>query len=94
MPKQQESAVLGSVKRFFESPLTMALVAIMATFVSGELVVPGFLGPSPLGQGLASIEQTLALIIIAAIGIHALAAELDRLLTALRHAGRSKTSSA
>ena len=73
----------------------MALVAIMATFVSGELVIPGLLGPTPLGMGLAGIEQTLALIAIAAIGIDSLAAELHRLLDGLRHPKRrSKTSPA
>jgi hypothetical protein len=85
MAQKQESALLGSVKRFFESPLTMALVAIMATFVGGELVIPGILGPSPMGQALAAVEQPLALVAIAVIGIHALAAELERLLQGHRH---------
>jgi hypothetical protein len=86
MARKQDSTILGPVRLFFESPLAMALIAIMATFVSGELVIPGFIGASPLGQGLASVEQTLALVVIAAIGIHALAAELERMLYPIRHA--------
>jgi hypothetical protein len=86
MARQRESTFLGSVKLFFESPLAMALVAIMAIFVTGELFVPLLFGPSPMGAGLAAIGQTLALVAMAAIGIHALAAELERMLSGLRHA--------
>jgi hypothetical protein len=86
MARQPQSTVLGSVKLFFESPLAMALVAIMATFVTGELFLPLLLGPSPQGTGLASIAQLLALVAMAAIGIHALAAELERMLSGLRRA--------
>jgi hypothetical protein len=84
MSRQQESTVLDPVRRFFESPLAMAPVAIMATFVTGELIIPELLGTAPLGQGLAQIEQTLALVGIAVIGVHALAAELERMLHGFR----------
>jgi hypothetical protein len=85
MARQQESTFLGSVKVFFESPLAMALVAITATFVGGELIIPGLLDALPIGQALATIEQPLALVMMAAIGIHALAAELERLRHGLQH---------
>jgi cytochrome b561 len=80
MSQQQDATVLGPVRRFFESPLAMALVAIMATFVIGQLIIPQLLLTAPLGQELAEVEQTLALVVMAVIGIHALAAELERML--------------
>ena len=79
MATKHESTFLGSVKVFFESPLAMALVGITATFVIGELIIPGLLGEAPLWQMIAQIEQTVALVVIAGIGIHALAAELERI---------------
>ena len=85
MARLPQSTFLGSVKLFFESPLAMALVAIMATFVTGELFLPLLFGPSPQGAVLASIAQLLALVAMGLIGIHALAAELERMLSGLRH---------
>ena len=65
MARLPQSTFLGSVKLFFESPLAMALVAIMATFVTGELFLPLLFGPSPQGAVLASIAQLLALVAMA-----------------------------